>query len=57
MDIYHGWFNLKEGISDAEFAEHLAAYMGHLKESGRIAGWRLTRRSWAWGRACRSSMS
>jgi hypothetical protein len=44
MDIYHGWFNLKDGVSDAEFAQHLAAYMGHLKDSGRIVGRRLTRR-------------
>ena len=44
MDIYHGWFNLKEGESDAEFARHLAAYMDHLKAGGRIAGWRLMRR-------------
>ncbi len=44
MDIYHGWFNLKEGEADGEFARHFAAYMGNLKEAGRIAGWRLTRR-------------
>lgn len=44
MDIYHGWFDLKEGEADGEFARHLAAYMGNLKDAGRIAGWRLTRR-------------
>jgi hypothetical protein len=44
MDIYHGWFDLKAGTSDTEFARHLAAYMDHLKAEGRIAGWRLTRR-------------
>jgi hypothetical protein len=44
MDIYHGWFNLKEGVADGEFARAFAAYMEHLKEVGRIAGWRLTRR-------------
>jgi hypothetical protein len=44
VDIYHSWFNLKEGVSDAEFARHLAGYMSHLKEQGRIADWRLTRR-------------
>jgi hypothetical protein len=44
VDIYHGWFNLKEGVSDAEFARHLAGYMTHLKDEGRIGGWRLTRR-------------
>ena len=44
MDLYHGWFNLKEGVSDAEFARHFATYMEHLKSAGRIANWRLTRR-------------
>lgn len=45
MILYHGWFNLKPGVGDVEFAEHLARYLGHLKEGGRIAGWRLTRRT------------
>ena len=44
MDIYHGFFDLAEGVSDAEFAQHLAGYMNHLKAGGKIAGWRLTRR-------------
>jgi hypothetical protein len=43
MDIYHAWFNLRQGESDAEFARHLATYMDHLKAGGKIAGWRLTR--------------
>jgi uncharacterized protein DUF6614 len=43
MDIYHGWFNLKEGVSDAEFAQHLTTYLDHLKGGGKIFGWRLTR--------------
>jgi hypothetical protein len=44
MDIYHAWFDLKEGVSDAELATHLATYMDHLKAGGKIAAWRLTRR-------------
>jgi hypothetical protein len=44
MDIYHSWCNLKPGVSDVEFADKLAAYMGHLEREGLIAGWRLTRR-------------
>ena len=44
MDIYHGFFDLAEGVSDAEFAQHLAAYMDHLKSGGTIEDWRLTRR-------------
>jgi hypothetical protein len=44
MDIYHGWFNLKPGVGDLDFAERLGAYMGHLRDHGLIEGWRLTRR-------------
>jgi hypothetical protein len=44
LDIYHAWFDLKDGVSDAEFAQHLATYMDHLKQGGKIANWRLTRR-------------
>ncbi len=44
MDIYHGWFNLKPGVSDIELSEKLAAYLGRLREKGLIEGWRLTRR-------------
>jgi hypothetical protein len=44
MDVYHGWFNLKEGMSDIEFARRLATYLNHLKARGDIADWRLTRR-------------
>jgi len=44
MDIYHAWCDLKPGIGDLEFAEKVAAYMGHLKDQGLIEGWRLTRR-------------
>jgi len=44
MDIYHGFFSLKEGSSDMEFAEHLGDYLGHLQEQGKIASWRLMRR-------------
>ena len=44
MDIYHAWCNLKPGVGDLAFAEGVAQYMGHLKEQGLIAAWRLTRR-------------
>ena len=50
MILYHGWFNLKPGVGDVEFADHLARYLGHLQEGGRIAGWRLTRRATCRGR-------
>lgn len=44
MDIYHGFFDLDPGTSDAAFADDLARFLDHLKEAGRIAGWRLMRR-------------
>jgi hypothetical protein len=44
LDIYHTWCNLKPGVSDTAFGDHVAAYLGHLKDQGLIAGWRLTRR-------------
>lgn len=44
MDIYHIWCNLKPGQSDVAFAERVAGYLGHLRDEGLIAGWRLTRR-------------
>jgi hypothetical protein len=44
MDIYHVWCDPKSGVGDLEFAEKIAAYMGQLKSSGLIEGWRLMRR-------------
>jgi hypothetical protein len=45
MIHYHAWFDLKEGESDVGFADAVARYLGHLKQQGQIAGWRLTRRT------------
>ncbi|HEX5327390.1 MAG TPA: DUF6614 family protein [Acetobacteraceae bacterium] len=44
MDLYHVWCDLKPGVRDSTFAEHVHAYMEHLQTDGLIAGWRLTRR-------------
>jgi hypothetical protein len=44
MDIYHSWCNLKPGVSDTDFSDRVAGYLGHLQEQGLIVGWRLTRR-------------
>jgi hypothetical protein len=44
MDVYHIWFNLKEGVSDIEFAEKARTYLDHLKGMGAMAGYRITRR-------------
>jgi hypothetical protein len=44
MNIYNGWFDLKEGVSDMDFVEALEDYLGRLEEEGLIEGWRLMRR-------------
>jgi len=44
MDLYHVWFNLKDGVSDTDFSDRVHDYLGHLKGDGSIAGYRLTRR-------------
>ena len=49
MDIYHIWCNLKPGHSAQVFARDITAYLGHLKDGGQIAGYRLTRRKLGFG--------
>ncbi len=44
MDIYHIWCSLKPGESDTEFADAAHAYLGHLRDEGRLSGFRITRR-------------
>ncbi len=44
MNVYHIWCNLKEGVRDTELSDRAAAYFGHLKDDGLIAGYRITRR-------------
>ena len=44
MDIYHGFFSLKPGTKDVEFAADLQRFMEHLVADKKIASWRLMRR-------------
>lgn len=44
MDVYHIWFDLKDGVRDGEFADSAKAYLDHLKSGGMIAAYRITRR-------------
>ena len=44
MDIYHGFFTLKPGVSDVGFADDFAKFMEFLIEQKKIASWRLMRR-------------
>ncbi len=44
MDIYHVWCELKPGVRDMEFAGNVDAFLGRLREQGKISGYRITRR-------------
>ena len=44
MDVYQGFFDLKPGTNDLEFAGAFSAYMAHLKSKGLIESYRLLRR-------------
>ena len=43
------WFNLKDSHSDLEFCERVHAYLGRLREEGRIESYRITRRKLGFG--------
>jgi len=44
MDLYHIWCDLKPGLSDVAFVEHVDRYLGELVRAERIVGFRITRR-------------
>ncbi len=44
MDIYHSFFNLKEGENDLAFYDDLKNFLDFLKKDGKIQSWRLMRR-------------
>ena len=44
MDVYHIWFNRKDGVRDTDFAASARAYLDHLKGEGAVADYRITRR-------------
>jgi hypothetical protein len=49
MNHYHIWVNLKDSYRDVEFARNVAAYLGWLKDRGKITAWTLTRRKFGFG--------
>jgi hypothetical protein len=49
MNYYDIWVNLKDSRQDLAFARALDAYMGHLKEQGKLESWRLSRRKFGFG--------
>ena len=44
MDIHHIWCDLKSGVSDLAFTNAANAYLISLKDDGRLANFRITRR-------------
>ena len=44
MDLYHVWFDAKPGVSDTALCASVDAYLGKLRDDGRIAGFRIARR-------------
>lgn len=51
MNHYHIWVNLKDSYRDVEFARNVGAYLGWLKDNGKIDSWTLTRRKFGFGPA------
>lgn len=49
MDIYHVHCDTKPGVSDMAFVAAVERYMGHLRDGGLIAGWRLMRAKLGFG--------
>jgi len=49
MDLYQVYFDLRPGVRDTTLVEGLERYLGHLREQGLIAGWRLTRAKLGFG--------
>ncbi|HLE47016.1 MAG TPA: DUF6614 family protein [Candidatus Thermoplasmatota archaeon] len=49
MDYYQIWVDIRESRRDVEFAQHVARYLGHLKEKGLIEGHMFTRRKLGFG--------
>ncbi|MBL8878548.1 MAG: hypothetical protein JNG88_05455 [Phycisphaerales bacterium] len=44
MNCYHLWCDLNRSVSDIAFVDAVHAYLGYLREGGKIAGYRITRR-------------
>jgi hypothetical protein len=44
VDLYHVWFDLKPGVSDTGLCASVDAYLGKLRDEGKIAGFRIGRR-------------
>ena len=51
MEIYNIYCDLKEGIKDTDFSDAVHAFLGRVKQEGRVAAYRVTRRKLGLGPA------
>ncbi|MFZ4507948.1 MAG: DUF6614 family protein [Fimbriimonas sp.] len=49
MDCYEIWVDLRPGVKDLEFVAATQAFLGHLKQEGQIAAYRIRRRKLGFG--------
>lgn len=49
MDYYEIWCNLRDTSKDLEFCRNVDAYLGRLRNSGKIAGYKVKRRKLGFG--------
>lgn len=49
MNLYEIWVDLAPGAKDLELADAIHAYLGYLKDKGKIATFRLSRRKFGFG--------
>ena len=51
MDLYHQWCDLKPGVRDMDLVEACHTFLRALKQQGKIADYRITRRKLGFGPA------
>jgi hypothetical protein len=49
MDHYVTWCDLRPGVKDLDFADAVAALLGHLQQAGHVESWSLQRRKLGFG--------
>jgi hypothetical protein len=49
VDCYEIWVDLVPGTSDMEFVSSVDAWLGHLRQQGGLASWRIKRRKLGFG--------
>ena len=49
MQYYQIWCNLRDSHRDLEFCGNVRAYLGYLKDAGKLEGFTITRRKFGFG--------